>query len=250
MTNTGNSTDTSAGSNTTGGSNTSGTTSGSNASGGATTTLTPAEQLQNNKLECYCRQYSDWQENNQNKIVEWTPTTLSCSSIINDYNTHNGDTNYVTISYDTYENDVKRHCSKKCLLPDGANAGSDKTGDHTVNDCLDILPNSVDSTIKDKLAYSLRKEHNLLNKLAQKIVSIKQNPNPSNELLLNIDNNLQKNINLNSEELKRKARSINTKKRMLLYDEETDRLYRVIIFILKFLLLIVSLITIKLIYDY
>ena len=36
---------------------------------------------------------------------------------------------------------------------------------------------------------------------------------------------------------------------MLLYDEETDRLYRMIIFILKFLLLVIS-VTIKLIYDY
>ena len=221
------------------------------ASGG--TTLTPEElELQTSKLECYCRQYSDWKENNPNKIVDWTPQTLSCSSIDNDYNVYSGDTNYTTISYNNYMNDVQRHCSKKCLLPDDAtpDSSSNITGDHTVNDCLDTLPNSVDSTIKDRLAYALRKEHNLLNKLAQKIVSIKQNPNPGNELLLNIDNNLQKNINLNNEELKRKARSINTKKRMLLYDEETDRLYRMIIFILKFLLLVISIVTIKLIYDY
>ena len=130
------------------------------------------------------------------------------------------------------------------------NPGSNITGDHTVNDCLDALPDSVLPTHKDKLAYVLRKEHNLLNKLAQKTVSIKQNPNPSDVLLLNIENNLEKNINLNNEELKRKARSINTKKRMLLYDEETDRLYRMIIFILKFLLLVISIVTIKLIYDY
>ena len=127
------------------------------------------------------RQYSDWKENNQNKIVDWTPQTLSCSSIDNDYNAYSGDTNYTTISYNNYMNDVQRHCSKKCLLPDDANPGSSSniTGDHTVNDCLDALPNSVLPTHKDKLAYALRKEHNLLNKLAQKTVSIKQNPNPS-----------------------------------------------------------------------
>ena len=244
MTNTGNLTDTSSPA------ADAGTDAGAGTSDGANATLTPAEQLENSKLECYCRQYSNWKENNSNRIVEWTPTTISCSSITNDYNTHKKNNKYTPTSYNDYMDDVKRHCSKKCLLPDGAAPGKNETGDHTVNDCLDTLPNSVDSTIKDRLAYALRKEHNLLNKLAQKIVSIKQNPNPGNELLLNIENNLQKNINLNNEELKRKARSINTKKRMLLYDEETDRLYRMIIFILKFLLLVISIVTIKLIYDY
>lgn len=233
------------------------TTDGSSSSGasGASSSSSPKlTQVQREKksfAECLCRQYSNWKKNNPKTIVNWTkPESVECSSITNDYNTYSTDSNYTKIDYDKYKEDVKKDCEKLCVVFGEAITKGHTASEYTVNDCNDILPNSINVPDLNALSGLLRKEHNLLNKLAQRNVSIKRTPGPSEDLLVNLDNNLKKNVNINSEELKKKARSINTKKRMLLYDEETDRLYRMIIFILKFLLLVISIVTIKLIYDY
>ena len=239
MTNTENSLNTSGGST---------TSDGSSTSGGTTASLTSD---QTNKYECYCRQYSDWQRDNPKKIVDWTPT-LTCSSITDDYTQHSANSDYTETPFSSYENDVKKHCEKKCVLPPNETPSrtSATTGDYSLNDCLDILPDSVNSKIRTQLGTILRNEHNLLNKIAQRNVNIELAFEPTNEILLNLDNNLSNNISLNKRKLINKARNVNTKKRMLLYDEETDRLYRMIIYILKFLLLVISIVAIKLIYDY
>ena len=245
MTNTENSLDTSGGSTTSDGLGTSGD---SSTSGETTASLTSD---QTNKYECYCRQYSNWKRDNPKKIVDWTPT-LTCSSITDDYTTNSASSDYTNTLFSSYENEVKEHCTKKCVLPPNETPSqtSTTTGDYSLNDCLDILPYSVDSKFRKQLGTILRNEHNLLNKIAQRNVNIELAFEPTNGILLNLDNNLANNISLNKRKLINKARNINTKKRMLLYDEETDRLYRMIIYILKFLLLVISIVTIKLIYDY
>tara|TARA_B100000401_G_scaffold420370_1_gene345772 strand:- start:1146 stop:1748 length:603 start_codon:yes stop_codon:yes gene_type:complete len=197
------------------------------------------------EIECYCRQYSNWKKNNPKKIVNWNNNSPACQDIIDDYNkTRNpGD---VPIEYNTYVSDVDKHC-KACIKINS----DDVVGEYSANDCvpndIKVGPNDV---LKNTTASILQNEHNFINNIGQKIVLRYLGSEDSSSLLINVDNNLKKNIDLNKKELISKARDINTKQRMLLYDEGTDRLYRMIIFILKFLLLVISIVTIKLIYDY
>ncbi len=223
--------------------------SSSGASGASSSKLTPVQREGNNMNECYCRQYSNWIKNNPKKIVNWRQTVL-CPSMTDDYNKYSTDSNYTAVDYDTYKTDVKKDCENLCVVTSEAELKGHSPGDYSLNDCLDILPDSVDSKIRKQLGTILRNEHNLLNKIAQRNVNIELAFEPTNGILLNLDNNLANNISLNKRKLINKARNVNTKKRMLLYDEETDRLYRMIIYILKFLLLVISIVTIKLIYDY
>lgn len=98
----------------------------------------------------------------------------------------------------------------------------------------------------------IRKQHNIINNIACDLF------NTSNKLkeakgLINtgVENiNWAKKTtttakNIKNVQLLDKQNSLYTKKRLLLYDEKNDRIYRVVILILKIFLLIISLIVIK-----
>ena len=196
------------------------------------------------KRDCYCRQYADWKADNPFKVVDWSksytcddePTRL----IIQNNNSKNKNRRNA-ISFDDYLVEISKHC-KKCT-------GTES--DYTSKDCVADISQFTAGTDDQKhaKAIDLETKYKLHNDLARTKVGTYASTIDPNSLLINIDNNLKKNINLNNTKLINTARSINTKKRMLLYDEETDRLYRMLVFILKFLLLVISIVTIKLIYD-
>lgn len=206
---------------------------------------TATQQLQE---ECYCRQYSDWRNKleNTDKVVDPNGSLIKCQDIAADFGRYKDETGINIINYETYKNDIINNC-RPCVKKQQ----SDDTSVYNANDCYEpALDQILNSSNQSMIRHNIRNEHNSYNKLAQKELQIFLKPRQTSDLLVNTNNNLEKNKKLNKKTLINKARNINTIKRMLLYDEETDRLYRVIIFILKFLLLIVSLITIKLIYDY
>lgn len=207
--------------------------------------MTTPDSNEKRKRDCYCRQYTHWKSDNPFKVVDWS-SSYTCDdpqirlNIQNDNTENNNRRN--AISFNDYLVEINKHC-KKCI--------GTESGDYTSKDCVADTSQFTVGTDDQKHAKAIQLEtsYKSHNNLARTKVSEYGSSIDPTSLLINIDNNLKKNISLNKTKLINTARSINTKKRMLLYDEETDRLYRMIVFILKFLLLVISIVTIKLIYD-
>jgi hypothetical protein len=153
------------------------------------------------------------------------------------------------ILYADFESDNRHEC-KTCTAGDANTAPG-----LCSKDCLPevttegrLKPEGIASDLDE----FIRKQHNIINNIACELF------NTSNELgnakgLINtgVENiNWAKKTtttakNIKNVQLLDKQNSLYTKKRLLLYDEKNDRIYRVVILILKTFLLIISLIVIK-----
>tara|TARA_B100001093_G_scaffold500372_1_gene550750 strand:- start:143 stop:739 length:597 start_codon:yes stop_codon:yes gene_type:complete len=192
------------------------------------------EQLRD---ECYCRQEDTWRKQNPGKCLS---RQIAQSNNCNDTNINKGCRAGETSvnNWDEYKNQVEIHC-KDCFEttpPDRPELNS--------NDCLNT---KLYSDRHFSIYEQLRRQHNMLNKLAQMgIYNWKRENNLNETVLKDINDNLDKNINIGNINLINKQKQLYTKKRLLLYDEQNDRIYRVFILILKSILLIMSIIVIKL----
>ena len=194
------------------------------------------------KNECYCRQEELWRRQNPGKCLsaEIAEDNKCSATRIDPENRSNviqinkgcgpGET---STDWVTYTNDVEKHC-KDC-------------SDDSAYDSKDCTIPEYTNNKFEPIYEQLRKQNNMLNKFAQMGIYNWERQTDLNETVLqNINDNLDKNINIGNINLINKQKELYTKKRLLLYDEQNDRIYRVFILILKSILLIMSIIVIKL----
>jgi hypothetical protein len=152
------------------------------------------------------------------------------------------------IEYDKFESDNKHECNT--CTADGAQAPSLHS-----KDCLPKATVAGPLQVRDfapDLDEFIRKQHNIINNIANNLLTVSYDFSSAKSLInTGVDNiNWAKKTtttakNIKNVQLLDKQNSLYTKKRLLLYDEKNDRIYRVVILILKTVLLIMSLIVIK-----
>jgi hypothetical protein len=153
------------------------------------------------------------------------------------------------IEYAKFESDNRHECNT-CTAGDANTAPG-----LCSKDCLPevtteghLKPTGIASDLDE----FIRKQHNIINNIACELFNTSYDFSSAKNLInTGVDNiNWAKKTtttakNIKNVQLLDKQNSLYTKKRLLLYDEKNDRIYRVVILILKTVLLIMSLIVIK-----
>lgn len=184
------------------------------------------------KKECYCRQRTRWLSKNPKKCINgltWCATAGKACA--------NGEK---VTSVADYIKDIEKDC-RQCTRGAGSNAP-----EPSINS-FDCVADGIKADKSGTNGEIIRQDHNTINKLARiGYNSWVKNEHLDQSVLKDVNINLQAEISINNASMINKHKSLYTKRRLLLYDEKNDRIYRTVIMILKSILLISSIVLIKL----